>query len=64
MKYKKGSTNMLEDMLSGPPTSNITTLGTLMHMKPFTHDAYIEAYTKDEDLKEVFYHLQGQINIE
>jgi hypothetical protein len=41
-------------MLSRPPTSNITALGTLMHMDPFTHDAYIEAYTKDEDFKEVF----------
>jgi hypothetical protein len=41
---------MLENMLLRPSTSNITTLGTLMHMEPFTHDAYIE----DEDFKEVF----------
>jgi hypothetical protein len=54
IKYKKGSTNKLVDMLSRPPTSNITTLGTLMHMEPFTHDAYKEAYSEDEDFKEVF----------
>jgi hypothetical protein len=40
-------------MLSGPPTSKITTLGTLMHMRPFTHDVYREAYIEDEDFKEV-----------
>jgi hypothetical protein len=50
IKYKKGSINKLVDMLSSPPTSNITALGTLMHMHPFTHDAY----TEDEDFKEVF----------
>jgi hypothetical protein len=60
IKYKNGSTNKLEYMLSRPPTSNITSLGTLMHMEPFTHDAYID----DEDFKEVFQHLQGQIHIE
>jgi hypothetical protein len=47
-------------MLSRPTTSKITTLGTLMHMEPFTHDAYIEA----KDFKEVFQQLQGQIHIE
>jgi hypothetical protein len=33
-------------MPSRPPTSNITNLGTLMHMDPFTHDVYKEEYTK------------------
>jgi hypothetical protein len=51
-------------MISQPPTSNITALGTLMHMEPFTHDAYKEAYTEDEDFKEVFQQLQGHIHIE
>ena len=46
---------MLVDILSTrSPTSKITTLGTMMHMDPFTHDAYIEAYIEDEDSKEVF----------
>jgi hypothetical protein len=55
IKYKKGSTNRLEDILSRPPTSNIIDLGTLMHMEPFTHDSYIKTYTKYEDFKEVFH---------
>jgi hypothetical protein len=40
MKDKKGNTNKLVDMLSRPPTLNIITLVTLIHMDPFTHDAY------------------------
>lgn len=42
--YKKGSTNKLTDMLSRPPTSKTISLGSLMHMDPFTHDEYGEAY--------------------
>jgi hypothetical protein len=60
IKYKKGNTNMLAYMLSRPPTSNIIALGNLMHMEPFTYDAYIE----DDDFKEVFQQLYGQIHIE
>jgi hypothetical protein len=45
---------MLENLLSSPPTSKITYLVNLMHMDPFTHDAYIEEYIEDEDFKEVF----------
>jgi hypothetical protein len=41
-------------MVSRPPTSNIIALGTLMHMDPFTHDAYKESYIEDEDFKEAF----------
>ena len=63
-KYKKGSTNKLVDMLSRPPTSKITTWGTLIHMDYFTHDAFKEASTKDEDFKDVFHQLQGQIHVE
>ena len=60
IEYKKGNTNKLAYMLSRPPTSNITTLGTLIHTEPFIHDAYIEAYSKDEDFKEVYQQLQSQ----
>jgi hypothetical protein len=49
IKYKKGNINKLEDMLSRPPTSKIKTLGTMMHMDPFTHDVYRETYIGDED---------------
>jgi hypothetical protein len=41
-------------MLSRPPTSKITTLGTLMHMEYFTHYAYKYAYMEEEEFKEVF----------
>jgi hypothetical protein len=64
IKYKKGSINKFAYMLSRPPTSKITTLATLMHMEPFTHDVYNEAYIEDEDFKEVFHQLQGKIHIE
>jgi hypothetical protein len=33
-----------------------------MHMDLFTHDEYKEAYTEDEDFKEVFQQLQVQIH--
>jgi hypothetical protein len=54
IKYKKDTKIRLEDMISMPPTSNIISLVSLMHMDHFTHDAYREAYIEYEDLKEVF----------
>lgn len=54
MKYKKESISKLFDILSRPPILKIVTLGTLMHMDPFTQDAYGDAYLEGEDLKEVF----------
>lgn len=54
IKYKKENTNKLDGMLSRPPTLKIITLVTLMHIELFTHDAYREAYSGDEDFKEVF----------
>jgi len=62
IKYKKGSTNKLVDMLSRSPTSKITALGNLMHMDTFTHDAYRESYSKDGDFKEVYQQLQIHVN--
>jgi hypothetical protein len=54
IKYYKGNINKLENMFSRPPTYKIIALVTLMHMDPFTYDAYKEAYKKDEDFKYVF----------
>jgi len=48
-----GMNNKLAYMISRPCISKITIFGTLMHMEPFTHDAYREAYSEDEDVKEV-----------
>jgi hypothetical protein len=42
IEYKKGSTHNLEDIISWKPTSKITSFGALMHIDPFTHDAYIQ----------------------
>jgi hypothetical protein len=64
IKYNNGNTNKLECMLSRPPTSKITALGTLMHMVPFTHDSYREGYKEDEDFKEVFQYLEEKNHIE
>jgi len=63
IKYKKGNTNKLSDMILRPPTLKITALGNLMYMEPFTHDAYIEAYSEDEDFKEVYQQLQIHIHV-
>jgi len=63
IKYKKGNTKNLADILSRPPTLNITALGPLMHMDPFTHDAYREAYSKDEDFKDVYQQLQSHSHV-
>ena len=41
-------------MLSRSPTTNIISLGNLMHIDTFTHDAYKEEYTEYGDMKEVF----------
>jgi hypothetical protein len=40
-------------MLSRKLTSRITSLGTLMHMEPFTHDTYKKEYIDDEEFKEL-----------
>ena len=64
IKYNKESTNKLEGMLSRPPISNITALGTLIYMEHFTHDVDQEEYIEDEDFKEVFQLLQGQFHVE
>lgn len=53
INYKKGNTNNLSIMIPRPHASKIIDLGTLMHMDPFTHDAYREAHSEDEDFKEV-----------
>ena len=53
IKYKKDIIDELTEMLSRPPTSKVTILGTLVHMEPFTHDAYRKACSEDEDFKEV-----------
>lgn len=47
-------------MLSRHPTHKITTLGTLMDMELFTHEAYKSKYVEDKDFKEIFQLFQRQ----
>ena len=54
IKYEQGSTNKMEDMLLRPPRYKTKAMGTLMHINPFTHDAYKEACIEYQDFKEVF----------
>jgi hypothetical protein len=57
MKYKKGNTNRLADVLSNPATSKIRNLGTLMYMELSTHYACIKACIEDDDFNKVFWKL-------
>ena len=57
------NTNKLKYMLSWLATSNNITLGTLMHMDPFTHDAYKEEVHTIGDFREWFQQPQGQISV-
>jgi hypothetical protein len=63
-KYNKGNTNKLEDMISIPPTTKVTTLGILMHTYYFTHDTSKEEYIKDEEFNEAFHQLQDQVCVD
>jgi len=38
IKYKKGTTNKVADMLSRLPTQKITVVGTFLQLEPFTHE--------------------------
>jgi hypothetical protein len=50
IKYKKGTSNKVVDMLSIPPiVASIILKNTLL-----SHDSYVEQYVIDEDFKEVY----------
>jgi hypothetical protein len=50
----------LVNMLPRSPTPKITALGAIVHMEPFTYEAYKEEYAKDRDFKEAYQWLLGQ----
>jgi hypothetical protein len=54
IEYKKGTTNKLIDILSRPPRPKVASLGAIMHMDPFTHEAYRYKYVEYEEFKEVY----------
>ena len=61
IKYKKGSTNKVADMLSRPPiAANITVkvfLTSVLQITPFMHETYRELYLLDPEFKEVYSRL-------
>lgn len=50
-------------MLSRPTTSKNTSLGTLMHIEPFIHGVYKEAYLEDGDFKKMFQQWQSHSHV-
>ncbi|KAH9291640.1 hypothetical protein KI387_043172, partial [Taxus chinensis] len=52
IKYKKGVTNKLADMLSRPPF--LSAMGTLTLLEPFLCEAYQEGYEQDPNFAEIF----------
>jgi hypothetical protein len=50
IKYKKGTSNKVVDMLSRPPI--IASI--ILKNASLSHDSYVEQYVVDEDFKEVF----------
>jgi hypothetical protein len=50
IKYKKGTSNKLADMLSRPPIAS----SIILKNASLSHDRYVEKYVIDEDFKEVF----------
>jgi hypothetical protein len=53
IKYKKGTSNKVVDMISRPPiVSSIVLKNTYV-----SHDSYVEQYSIDEDFKEVYVKL-------
>jgi hypothetical protein len=68
IKYKKGTSNKVEDMLSRPPTAT----SIVLKNASLSHDSYVEKYSIEEDFKEVYakltlgaqvenYFLQGKL---
>lgn len=63
IKYKKSGITKFVEIISRPPTSNITIFCTLMHKEQFPHDAYKKAHSEDLDFEEVFQWLQSKSHI-
>jgi hypothetical protein len=50
IKYKKGTSNKVDDMLSRPPIVD----SIIWKNTSLSHDSYVEQYSIDEDFKEVY----------
>ena len=68
IKYKKGNSNKVADMLSRPPIS----ASIILHNASLSFESYVEQYDNDDEFKEIYaklthgsqvdnYHLQGKL---
>eukprot|EP01018_Ginkgo_biloba_P008921 Gb_12464 [translate_table: standard] len=64
IKYKKGITNKVVDMLSRPPMTKIAAMNTIMQLVPFAHEVYKEEYMRDVDFGEVYQQLHDNPNVD
>jgi hypothetical protein len=53
IKYKKGTSNKVVDLLSRPPI----VASVILKNTSLSHDSYVEKYAIDEDFKEVYVNL-------
>ena len=60
IKYKKGTHNKIEDILSTPPI----VASIILKNTSLAHDSYIEQYTYDEDFKDVYEKLTCGMQVE
>jgi hypothetical protein len=60
IKYKKGTSNKVDNMLSRPPSDASIILKNVC----LSHDSYVEQYVVDEDFKEVFEKLTHGAHVE
>jgi hypothetical protein len=60
IKYKKGTSNKLDDMLSRPPI----VASIVLKNNYLSHDSYVEQYAIDEYFKEVYVKLTFSAQVE
>jgi hypothetical protein len=60
IKYKKGTSNKVDDMLSRPPIA----ASIILKNTSLSHDSYVEQYAIDEDFKEVYEKLTHGAQVE
>jgi hypothetical protein len=60
IKYKKGKSNKVDDMLSRPPNATYI----ILKNASLSHDSYVEQYVVDDDFKEVFEKLTHGAQVE
>ena len=60
IKYKKGTSNKVVDMLSRPPI----VASIVLKNASLSHDSYVEQYATDEDVKNVYEKLTHGAQVE